>query len=90
MIAGKMPLAVSKAEWGIWFFIGPLLGIAGIAGMVFACKAFARRGQRTLTVAIICNALRRLQLPQSCRREFFRVAGPREIVQKFPRRCVIF
>jgi hypothetical protein len=51
MIAGKIPLAVPTREWGTWFFIGPLLGIAGIAGLVFAGKAFIRRGQRTLTVA---------------------------------------
>jgi hypothetical protein len=57
-IAGKIPLAVPPREWGTWFFIGPLLGIAGIAGLVFAGKAFIRRGQRTLTVAaFILNAV---------------------------------
>lgn len=58
LIAGKIPLAVPTREWGTWFFIGPLLGIAGVAGMVFCCKAFARGGFRTLVVAgFILNAV---------------------------------
>ena len=51
MIAGKIPLAVSTREWGTWFIIGPLLGIAGIVGVIFAGKALTRGGQRTLAVA---------------------------------------
>ena len=51
VIAGKIPLAVPTREWGTWFVIGPLLGAAGIIGLVFVCKAFARGGQRTLAVA---------------------------------------
>ncbi len=51
IIAGKIPLAVPVREWGTWIVIGPLLGIAGIVGLVFACKAFSRGGQRTLAVA---------------------------------------
>ena len=51
LIAGKIPFAVPTREWGTWFLIGPLLGIAGFAGLFFACKAFLRRGQRTLAVA---------------------------------------
>jgi ACR3 family arsenite efflux pump ArsB len=49
-IAGRIPLAVPGREWGTWFFIGPLLGLGGIAGLVFAFKAFAR-GSRTAAVA---------------------------------------
>jgi hypothetical protein len=51
VIAGKIPLAVPTREWGTWFVIGPLLGIAGIVGVIFACKALTRGGQRTLAVA---------------------------------------
>jgi hypothetical protein len=50
-IAGKIPLAVQKAEWGLWFLIGPLFGISGVAGLVFACKAFARGGYRSIIIA---------------------------------------
>jgi hypothetical protein len=58
LIAGKIPLAVPAREWGTWFFIGPLLGITGIIGLVFAGKAFARGGQRTLAVAgLILNTV---------------------------------
>jgi len=35
MIAGKIPMAVAKAEWGTWFMMGALLGVAGVAGLVF-------------------------------------------------------
>ena len=51
LIAGKIPFALPTREWGTWFFIGPLLGIAGCAGLFFAGKAFLRGGQRTLAVA---------------------------------------
>lgn len=58
VIAGKIPIAVSTQEWGTWFFIGPLLGIAGIAGIVFACMALVRGDQRTLAAAaFILNAV---------------------------------
>jgi hypothetical protein len=50
-VAGKIPLAVPKAEWGLWFFMGALFGVAGITGLVFACKAFARGGYRSMVVA---------------------------------------
>lgn len=50
-IAGKIPMAVPKAEWGTWFVIGALMGVAGIAGLVFTFKAFARGGHRSLSVA---------------------------------------
>jgi ACR3 family arsenite efflux pump ArsB len=56
-IAGRIPFAVPAREWGTWFFMGPLLGAGGIAGMVFAFKAFAR-GSRTAAVAgFILNAV---------------------------------
>jgi hypothetical protein len=51
MIAGKIPMAVAKAEWGKWFVIGTLLGLSGIAGLVFAVKAFIRRGYRGMAIA---------------------------------------
>ena len=58
LIAGKIPLSVPTREWGNWIFIGPLLGISGIIGLVFAFKAFVRGGQRTLAVAaVILNAV---------------------------------
>ncbi|MBM3341285.1 MAG: hypothetical protein FJY56_04110 [Betaproteobacteria bacterium] len=50
-IAGKIPLAVPKAEWGTWFVIGALMGVAGVAGVVFAIQAFVRGGYRSLAVA---------------------------------------
>lgn len=49
--AGKIPMAVPKAEWGTWFVIGALMGIAGIAGFVFAFKALMRGGYRSMAVA---------------------------------------
>jgi hypothetical protein len=58
LIAGKIPLAVPTREWGTWFYIGPLLGVSGIVGLVCAVKAFARGGQRTLGVAgFLLNAM---------------------------------
>lgn len=52
-IAGKIPMAVPKAEWGTWFVIGALMGVAGAAGLVFAVRAFARHGYRSITVAAL-------------------------------------
>lgn len=49
--AGRIPMAVPKAEWGTWFVIGALMGVAGIAGFVFAVKALLRGGYRSLAVA---------------------------------------
>jgi len=58
IIAAKIPFAVPTREWGTWFVIGPLLGLAGITGLVFVFRAFTRGGQRTLAVAgVILNAL---------------------------------
>ena len=51
LIAGKIPFSVPSREWGTWFFIGPLMGIAGIAGFVFVCKAFVRKKLRSLAIA---------------------------------------
>jgi ACR3 family arsenite efflux pump ArsB len=57
LIAGRIPFAVPTREWGTWFFMGPLLGVGGIAGMVLTFKAFAR-GSRTAAVAgFILNAV---------------------------------
>jgi ACR3 family arsenite efflux pump ArsB len=57
LIAGRIPFAVPTREWGTWFFMGPLLGVGGIAGMAFTFKAFAR-GSRTAAVAgFILNAV---------------------------------
>jgi hypothetical protein len=56
-IAGRIPFAVPTREWGTWFFMGPLLGLGGIAGLVFTFKAFAR-GSRTAAVAgLILNTV---------------------------------
>lgn len=44
LIAGKIPLAVPVREWGTWFIIEPLIGVAGIVGTVCAIKALARGG----------------------------------------------
>jgi hypothetical protein len=49
--AGRIPMAVPKAEWGTWFLIGALMGVAGIAGLVFTFKAVARGGYRSLAAA---------------------------------------
>ena len=51
MFAGKIPLAVATRELGTWIFIGPLLSVAGITGLVFACKAFMRSGYRGMIIA---------------------------------------
>jgi ACR3 family arsenite efflux pump ArsB len=57
LIAGRIPFAVPTREWGTWFFMGLLLGVGGIAGMVLTFKAFAR-GSRTAAVAgFILNAV---------------------------------
>jgi hypothetical protein len=48
--AGTIPMAVPKAQWGTWLVIGTLMGVAGIAGFVFAVKAFMRGGYRSLVV----------------------------------------
>lgn len=53
LYAGKIPMAVPKAEWGTWFVIGALMGVAGIVGLVFAFKALARGGYRSLAVAAL-------------------------------------
>lgn len=53
LYAGKIPMAVPKAEWGTWFVIGALMGVAGLAGLVFAGKALARDGYRSLAVAAL-------------------------------------
>ncbi len=50
-IAGKIPMALSKAEWGTWFVIGPLLGVSGIVGAVFVARAFVRGGYRGIVIA---------------------------------------
>ena len=44
-------MAVAKAEWGKWFVIGPLLGVSGIVGAVFAARAFVRSGYRGIVIA---------------------------------------
>jgi len=51
--AGKIPMAVPKAEWGKWFVMGALLGAAGIAGVVFAAQAFVRQGYRSAIIAAL-------------------------------------
>ena len=51
MIAGKIPMAVAKAEWGTWFMMGALLGVAGVAGLVFCVRAFVRSGYRGMAIA---------------------------------------
>lgn len=51
LYAGKIPMAVPKAEWGTWFVIGALMGVAGIAGAVFAIQALVRGGYRSMAVA---------------------------------------
>jgi ACR3 family arsenite efflux pump ArsB len=57
LIAGKIPFAVPTREWGTWFFIGPLMGLGGFAGMLFTFQAFGR-GSRTAAVAgLILNAV---------------------------------
>lgn len=53
LYAGKIPMAVPKAEWGTWFFIGVLMGVAGIVGLVLAVKALLRGGYRSLAVAAL-------------------------------------
>jgi phage terminase large subunit-like protein len=49
--AGKIPMAVPKAEWGTWFVMGALMGLTALAGLVFGFKALARGGYRSLVVA---------------------------------------
>jgi hypothetical protein len=51
--AGKIPMAVAKAEWGTWFVMGALLGVAGIAGLALVIKAFTRSGYRSMAVAAL-------------------------------------
>ena len=51
IIAGKIPMAVAKAEWGMWFMMGALLGVAGVAGLVFCVRGFLRSGYRGLLIA---------------------------------------
>lgn len=51
MIAGKIPMAVPKAEWGTWFMMGALLGVAGITGLIFCIRAFVRSGYRGMAIA---------------------------------------
>ena len=53
IIAGKVPMAVPKAEWGTWFVIGGLLGVAGIAGFAIGCKALMRGGYRSMAIAAL-------------------------------------
>ncbi len=53
MIAGKIPMAVAKAEWGMWFMMGALLGVAGIAGLVFCVRGFLRNGHRSMLLAAV-------------------------------------
>jgi phage terminase large subunit-like protein len=53
MIAGKIPMAVPKAEWGTWFMMGALLGLAGITGFVFCVRAFMRSGYRGMAIAAV-------------------------------------
>ena len=50
VVAGKIPFSVPTSHWGTWFFIGPLMGIAGIAGFVFVCLAVVRKKLRALAI----------------------------------------
>ena len=56
-IAGKIPLAVPSREWGTWFFIGPLMSLSGIAGLVFAFKAFVRGSRIAAVAGFILNSV---------------------------------
>lgn len=51
LYAGKIPMAVPKAEWGTWFVIGALMSAGGLAGVVFAVRALMRGGYRSVAVA---------------------------------------
>lgn len=53
MIAGRIPMAVPKAEWGTWFMMGALLGVAGIAGLLFCVRGFLRSGYRGILIAAV-------------------------------------
>jgi len=57
VIAGRIPFAVPTREWGTWFFIGPIMGLGGIIGLVFAFKAFARGSRTAAVAAFILNAV---------------------------------
>lgn len=51
IIAGKIPMAVAKAEWGTWFMMGALLGVAGITGLLFCVRALLCSGYRGMAIA---------------------------------------
>ena len=53
LFSGKIPFAVSTREGGTWFFIGPLLGLTGIAGLVCTIKVLVRKGFRALAIAAL-------------------------------------
>ena len=53
LFSGKIPFVVSTREWGTWFFIGPLLGLTGIAGLVCTIKVLVRKGFRALAIAAL-------------------------------------
>lgn len=46
-------MAVAKAEWGTWFMMGALLGVAGVAGLVFCVRGFLRSGYRGILIAAV-------------------------------------
>ena len=50
-IAGKIPFAVPAREWGTWLVMGSIMGVAGIAGLVFTIIAFIRKRLRACAIA---------------------------------------
>jgi hypothetical protein len=48
--AGKILMPAPKAQWGIWFAIGALMGVAGIAGSKVGVKVLMRGDYRSMAV----------------------------------------